>query len=40
MEAGKRANFMRVATMNVGPIRKAIEEAGFEILDPSKFLVP
>jgi acetoin utilization protein AcuB len=40
MEAGKRANFLRVATMNVGPIRKAIEEAGFEILDPSKFLVP
>jgi len=40
VEEGKRANFLRVATMNVGPIRKAIEEAGFEILDPSKFLVP
>ena len=39
-EAGKRANFFRVATLNVGPIRKAIEEAGFEILDPSKFLLP
>jgi len=38
VEAGKRANFLRVATMNVGPIRKAIEEAGFEILDPSKFI--
>jgi acetoin utilization protein AcuB len=34
--AGKRANFFRVATMNVGPIRKAIVEAGFEILDPTK----
>src|SRR5512140_12939 len=40
MEAGKRANFFRVATLNVGPIRKAIEEAGFEILDPSEFLLP
>jgi acetoin utilization protein AcuB len=39
-EAGKRANFFRVATLNVGPIRKAIEEAGFEILDPSSILVP
>lgn len=39
-EAGKRANFLRVATLNVGPIRKAIEEAGFEILDPSKSLLP
>ena len=36
----KRANFFRVATLNVGPIRKAIEDAGFEILDPSKFLLP
>jgi len=35
-EVGKRADFLRVATLNVGPIRKAIEEAGFEILDPSK----
>lgn len=40
VKEGKRANFLRVATMNVGPIRKAIEEAGFEILDPSKFLLP
>jgi len=39
-EGGKRADFLRVATLNVGPIRKAIEEAGFEILDPSKFLLP
>ena len=35
-EAGKRANFFHVDTLNVGPIRKAIQEAGFEILDPSK----
>jgi len=40
VEDGKRANFFRVATLNVGPIRKAIEEAGFEILDPSQFLFP
>lgn len=40
VEEGKRANFFRVATLNLGPIRKAIEEAGFEILDPSKFLLP
>ena len=40
VEPGMRANFFRVATLNVGPIRKAIEEAGFEILDPSKFLLP
>jgi len=39
-EGGKRADFLRVATMNIGPIRKAIEDAGFEILDPSKFIVP
>jgi len=37
---GKRANFFRIATLNVGPIRKAIEDAGFEILDPAKFLLP
>jgi acetoin utilization protein AcuB len=37
VEPGKRASFLRIATLNVGPIRKAIEEAGFEILDPSKF---
>jgi acetoin utilization protein AcuB len=40
VDIGKRSNFFRVATLNVGPIRKAIEEAGFEILDPSKFLLP
>jgi acetoin utilization protein AcuB len=40
VEPGKRANFFRVATLNVGPIRKAIEDAGFEILDPSKFILP
>ncbi len=39
VEAGKRAAFLRVATLNVGPIRKAIEEAGFEILDPSEFIL-
>jgi acetoin utilization protein AcuB len=37
VEGGKRANFFRIATLNVGPIRKAIEEAGFEILDPARF---
>ena len=40
VEGGRRANFFRVATLNVGPIRKAIEDAGFEILDPTKFLLP
>jgi acetoin utilization protein AcuB len=35
--AGKRTSYFRIGTLNVGPIRKAIEEAGFEILDPSKF---
>ncbi|MGE5247225.1 MAG: CBS and ACT domain-containing protein [Verrucomicrobiota bacterium] len=38
-EEGKRAAFLRIATLNVGPIRKAIEEAGFEILDASKFVL-
>jgi len=37
LEDGKMTAFFRIATLNVGPIRKAIEEAGFEILDPSKF---
>jgi acetoin utilization protein AcuB len=37
VENGKRASFLRVASLNVGPIRKAIEEAGFEILDPLQF---
>ena len=34
---GKRAIFFRVATLNVAPLKKAIEEAGFRILDPSSF---
>ncbi|MEW6719184.1 MAG: CBS and ACT domain-containing protein [Thermodesulfobacteriota bacterium] len=38
LESGAMTNFLRIATLNVGPIRKAIEEAGFELLDPSKFL--
>ena len=37
IEGGTMTSFFRVATLNVGPIRKAIEEAGFEILDPSKY---
>ena len=36
-EEGFRAIFFRIATLNVGPIRKAIEDAGFRILDPSEF---
>lgn len=36
-EEGKRAIFIRVATMNVLPLKQAIREAGFEILDPSSF---
>jgi acetoin utilization protein AcuB len=35
--AGMRANFFRIATLNVAPIKKAIEDAGFEILDPSRY---
>ena len=38
-EQGKRASFLRIATLNVGPIRKAIEDAGFEILDASRFVL-
>jgi acetoin utilization protein AcuB len=38
LENGKMTSFLRIATLNLGPIRKAIEEAGFEILDPSTFL--
>ncbi len=34
---GFRAIFFRVATLNVMPIRKAIQDAGFRILDPSEF---
>jgi acetoin utilization protein AcuB len=36
-EAGKRAVFFRVATQNVVPLKQAISEAGFQILDPSSF---
>ncbi len=36
-EGGKRANFVRIATLNIVPIKKAIVEAGFEIIDPSRF---
>jgi acetoin utilization protein AcuB len=36
-EEGKRAIFFRVATQNVTPLKKAIQEAGFQILDPSSF---
>jgi len=36
-EEEKRAIFIRVATMNVLPLKQAIREAGFEILDPSCF---
>lgn len=38
IEGGTMMSFFRVSTLNVGPIRKAIEEAGFEILDASKLL--
>jgi acetoin utilization protein AcuB len=36
-EEGKRAIFFRVATQNVVPLKQAIREAGFQILDPSNF---
>ncbi|MEK6779871.1 MAG: CBS and ACT domain-containing protein [Candidatus Deferrimicrobiota bacterium] len=36
-EEGKRAIFFRVATQNVVPLKQAIREAGFRILDPSSF---
>lgn len=35
---GMRAIYFRVNTLNVAPIRKAIEEAGYRILDPGSFL--
>lgn len=38
-ESGKRAIFFRVATINTLPLKQAIQEAGFEILDPSCFHV-
>jgi acetoin utilization protein AcuB len=34
---GMRAVFLRIRTLNIAPIRKAIEEAGFRILDPLSF---
>ena len=36
-EPGKRAVFFRIATLNVGPIRKALQEAGYQILHPGDF---
>ncbi|MGA7105388.1 MAG: CBS and ACT domain-containing protein [Candidatus Deferrimicrobiaceae bacterium] len=33
----KRAVVFRIATRNVGPIRKALQEAGYEILSPGDF---
>lgn len=35
---GMRAIYFRVNSLNVTPIRKAIEEAGFRILDPGSYL--
>lgn len=35
---GMRAVYFRVNTQNVAPIRKAVEGAGFRILDPRSFL--
>ncbi len=36
-EPNKRAVFFRIATLNLGPIREAIREAGYQILDPEDF---
>lgn len=36
-EAGKRTVFFRISTLNVGPIRKALQEAGYRILNPADF---
>lgn len=36
-EPDKRAVFFRIATLNVGPIRKALQEAGYHILNPGDF---
>jgi acetoin utilization protein AcuB len=33
-EPNQRVVFFRIATLNIGPIRKAIQEAGYQILDP------
>ena len=38
-EVGKRTVFFRISTLNVGPIRKALQEAGYRILDPGDFQV-
>ncbi|MGE5753231.1 MAG: CBS and ACT domain-containing protein [Deltaproteobacteria bacterium] len=34
---GKRAIFFRVATLNVASLKKAIQDVGYQILDPSSF---
>jgi acetoin utilization protein AcuB len=36
-EPGTLAVFFRIGTLHVGPIRKAIQEAGYRILDPKDF---
>lgn len=36
-EPGTRAVFFRIATLHVSPIREALREAGYEILDPGTF---
>jgi len=36
-EEGKRAVFFRVATQNLVPLKQAIHDAGFRILDPASF---
>lgn len=36
-EPGTRAVFFRIATLHVGPIREALQEAGYRILDPANF---
>jgi acetoin utilization protein AcuB len=36
-QEGMRAIFFRIATLNVVPIKKAIQEAGIRILDPQDF---
>jgi hypothetical protein len=36
-EPNKRAVFFRIGTLNLGPIREAIREAGYQILDPEDF---
>ena len=36
-EPGKRAVFFRIATLNLAPIRKALQDAGYRILEPEDF---